>query len=546
MFPIIYESSEMAFNNNGLGRLNDCISCIVTEERNGVYECTFTYPIGGANFDLIQLGRIIGVRHDDTDDIQPFDIVSYSKPISGVAEFHAVHLSYRQRQIVALAKNINTLDDAFRALVETAQPDNNFTYESDLIDSTGYVAAFDMTPRSVRQLLGGVEGSILDTFSPCEYEWDKWRVILHRKRGQDRNLTIRYGVHLLDYKDDTDSQGTYNSCVPFWKGTDGASGETTVYGSRVDSYLPTVGGRNSCIPLDLSNKFETKPTVAQLEAMALSVMKSNESNIPSQTISVDFVRLQDLGFEEYDSLLQCKLCDTIKVVFPEYGMSGRFKIVKTVFDVLAGHFERMELGTLSTSLAEALGVSDGQSTSSGKGIQAADQIIEYGTSGSWVYQKWLSGKAECWARIQQKITSWVAWGRLYYGSPFTYYNYPTDLFLEAPVLTVTATMETGNNGDTLTGASNNGTAIRTPSLYAVRPESGLTGNVYFMVHAIGKWRSVSPSGGGDVTEVADYETLINKPKIEGVTLLGDRSFEDLTLSGMTNSEIEELLNNADS
>lgn len=540
MIPIIYEKDEVSFTSNGLGRLRDIIDCKVVEARNDVFECDFSYPVGGANFDLIQLGRIIGVRHDDSDDIQPFDIVSYSKPISGIAEFHAVHLSYRQRRIVAQAKNINTLDDAFRALVETAQPENNFTYESDLLGSNGYVAAFDMTPRSVRQLLGGVEGSILDTFSPCEYEWDKWRVILHRKRGQDRDLTIRYGVNLLEYNEDTDSQETYNSCVPFWKGSDSVSGETIVYGSRVDSSLHTVGGRNCCIPLDLSEKFETKPTVAQLEAMALSVMNSNEPNIPSQTITVDFVRLQDLGYEEYNSLLQCKLCDTIRVVFPEYSMSGRFKIVKTVFDVLAGRFEKMELGTLSTSLAEALGIG-GQSIGSGNGVQAADQIIEYGTSGSWFYQKWLSGKAECWARIQQTISSWTAWGSLYYGTPYTHYDYPTDLFMEAPALEVTTTMETGNNGDTIAGVSNNGTATRTPSLYAVRPTSGLTGNVYFMVHAIGKWRSVSPSGGGDVTEVADYELLINKPKVEGVTLIGNKTFEDLTLEGLSNSEIETLL-----
>ncbi len=39
MIPIIYESSETDFISNGLGRLRDCMSCEVTEERNGIYEC---------------------------------------------------------------------------------------------------------------------------------------------------------------------------------------------------------------------------------------------------------------------------------------------------------------------------------------------------------------------------------------------------------------------------------------------------------------------------------------------------------------------------
>ena len=41
MIPILYDTNETVFESNGLGRLRDCISCIVTEERNGIYECDF-------------------------------------------------------------------------------------------------------------------------------------------------------------------------------------------------------------------------------------------------------------------------------------------------------------------------------------------------------------------------------------------------------------------------------------------------------------------------------------------------------------------------
>ena len=39
----------------------------------------------------------------------------------------------------------------------------------------------------------------------------------------------------------------------------------------------------------------------------------------------------------------------------------------------------------------------------------------------------------------------------------------------------------------------------------------------------------------------DYEKLRNKPRIEGVELVGDLSFPQLNMSRLTNSEIEELL-----
>lgn len=39
----------------------------------------------------------------------------------------------------------------------------------------------------------------------------------------------------------------------------------------------------------------------------------------------------------------------------------------------------------------------------------------------------------------------------------------------------------------------------------------------------------------------DYEPLLNKPSIEGVTLIGDKSFEDLNLQAMSNTELEQIL-----
>lgn len=40
----------------------------------------------------------------------------------------------------------------------------------------------------------------------------------------------------------------------------------------------------------------------------------------------------------------------------------------------------------------------------------------------------------------------------------------------------------------------------------------------------------------------DYNKLTNKPKIEGVELVGDLTFPQLNLTRITNSELEELLN----
>lgn len=351
MIPILYNSNEVGFASNGLGRLRDCISCTVTEERNGIYECDFEYPVEGAHYDDISVGRIVGVTHDESNDVQPFDIVSYSKPIDGIVTFHAVHVSYRQSYLTVTGSNINSLADAF-TLLGNATPDNPFTYSTDK-SSTGYLGCMDGTPRTVRQTLGGIEGSILDAYGG-EYEWDKWTVNLWSNRGQMRDFTIRYGVNMLDYNEEYDSSGCYSSCIPYW--TDGT---TTIVGDKQTTTGITPSGREQCIPLDVSDKFEDQPSKAQVEAMGLSVMNGQNPTIPAQNITVSFVRLQDMGeFTNIKNLLECRLCDTIKVVFPDFNSSGNFKIVKTVWNVLTDKYDEMELGELSTTLSEALGISN--------------------------------------------------------------------------------------------------------------------------------------------------------------------------------------------
>ena len=474
MIPILYEKDETGFNSNGLGRLRDCISAVVTEERNGVYELDFEYPMSAEDFDQIQIGRIVGVTHDDTDDVQPFDIVSYSRPINGVVTFHCTHISYRQSYMTVTGSGINSLADAF-TLLGTAEPDNPFTYWTDK-DSTGYMASADGTPRSVRQMLGGVEGSILDAYGG-EYEWDKFLVKLHDSRGQLRNFSIRYGVNMLDYNEDYDSQGTYSSCIPYW-----TDGETKVVGDRQDSPTATITGRGECVPMDVSDKFEAQPTKAEVEAMGLSMLTSRNTALPTQNIHVEFVRLQDLGYEDLSSLMQCKLCDTIKVVFPDYNATGQFKIVKTVWNVLKDRYDSMELGDLSTTLSEALGISNGLNNSSGGGIQPADDyVVEHGTSGIWNYRKWESGKYEAWAFSSTTATHYVTFAG--------WYGYYVDLALPSFMLTkdnlfITCPLSSGTQFCMPSGYVISSSGLRA---YCVSAGSG-TQTIMFNLLMVGTWK----------------------------------------------------------
>lgn len=420
MIPILYEKDETAFISNGLGRLREMISCVVTEERNGLYECDFEIAMSSEDFPLIQIGRIIGVTHEESDDIQPFDIVSYERPIEGVVKFHAVHISYRQSYMTVTGSNINSLADAF-TLFGNAQPSNPFSYETDKT-SIGYMSSADGLPKTVRSMLGGIEGSVLDTYGG-EYEWDKFRVILHEARGQQRNFQIRYGVNMVDYEEECDIQGSYSSCVPYW--TDGTD---KVVGDKQDSGMSTITGRGETVPLDVSDKFDSdqgQPTKAQVEAMGLSVMNSKSPYLPVQNIHVEFVRLQDMSeYQGFSNLLQCKLCDTIQVVFPDYNSSGWFKIVKTTWNVLRDRYESMELGDLSMSLSEALGITNALEKASAY-VEPEDYIVDRGIDGIWTYIKYRSGDYHAWYVGSINLKAGTALGGGYYHQSSSALNPPS-------------------------------------------------------------------------------------------------------------------------
>lgn len=464
MIPILYDIGEIEFESNGLGRLRDCISCKVTEERNGIYECEFEYPVDGAHFDEIICGRSIAVEHDDTNDVQPFDIYSYEKPIDGVVTFHAKHISYRQANIVVSGTNVNNLASAF-ALLSSGVPSNPFTYSTDKTSSTGYMAAADGIPRTVRQMLGGVEGSILDTYGG-EYEWNRFNVILHSSRGERKDYTIRYGLNLVDYNEEVDYSGTYTAVVPYW----GGEGSEAVIGSLISSGQTAYDGTNATVPLDLTDKFENKPTVAQLEAMAQSMLASNDYALPNQTISVDFVRLEDSEeYESYSNLQHCKLCDSVRVVFPRYQMEGYFKIVKTVYDVLLERFESMELGNLSTSLSEALGISD---SLSGTPRQSSGEN----------YIRYDNGLQICWINASVNMAINNAYGSLYQGT-YTW-TFPV-AFASAPTVAVGAVKwGSGASWGTLGNASGTASVI----IRGIDAVSRASGSTHIEAIAVGWWK----------------------------------------------------------
>lgn len=347
MIPILYAATETAFTTNGKGRLTDIISATVTEERNGVYELEFVYPVNGKLYSELLNGGIVACWHDDTHTIQPFDLYKRTAPLDGKVTFNARHIRYRQANIILKPFTGSSCSDTLSKIVTNSANTNPFTYSTDKAVS----GAFTLDrPRSVQSLLMGEEGSILDVYGKGDYEFDRFNVILHANRGTDRGVTIRYAKNLSDLTDDYSEDGVFTAVAPYWAGNEGV-----VYPSEVIVTSPNAPAAVVPVALDLSGSFQNKPTEAQLRTEAVRQLNAAQPWLPTRNIKVDFAALwQTTEYASVAVLERLALCDTVSVIYDQLGVNVKQKVIKVVYDVLSERYSEMELGATSETLTQAV------------------------------------------------------------------------------------------------------------------------------------------------------------------------------------------------
>lgn len=364
---ILFDQNEEAFTSNGLGALPDATSCIVTEERNGEYEVEMEYPLTGRHFHDIQKRRILCVKPNPYDDFQPFRIYSITKPINGIVTVHAAHLSYdTSGSIVKLfPADAGSASAAMSYLKNFSVPSTPFTFFTN-VGKTGTMSV--PKPSSIRSLLGGSDGSILDTFGG-EYLFDKWNISLLESRGSNRGVTIRYGKNMTDLEQEENDTDFYTGVYPFWYSESEDGGLVTLSTNNGIVNAPGTYDFVKIMPLDLSSEnfskettdsegYTTtieKPTEAELLAAAQKYIADNKIGIPKVSLDVSFVMLaQSEEYKDFARLETVKLCDTVTVEFEKLGVKTTAKCIKTVYNVLTDKYDSIELGEPKSSLAETV------------------------------------------------------------------------------------------------------------------------------------------------------------------------------------------------
>lgn len=349
MIPILFPPTATDFSTRGLGPLSDCISCTVTEQRNGIYELEMQYPLTGLHYADIADRSIILAIPSPYRAAQPFRVYQITRNMSGTATIYAQHISYDLAGVPVEPFSQDSLTMALTWLSTHSAIDNPFSFSADFSSSADF--GFSV-PTACRSLLGGVDGSILDVYGG-EYEFDGYDVILHRQRGGDNGVTIRYGKNLTDLSQDSSTADLITGIYPYWQ--DSETGALMTCSPAVVS-APGTYDFQQVIPVDFTSDFEGQPTPEQLRDRAERYISDNSIGVPTVSTTVSFVQLEQMsGYEDLALLERCDLCDTVTVKYPALGVSAKAKIVTVVTDVLLERYNSMEIGSVRANVAQTIG-----------------------------------------------------------------------------------------------------------------------------------------------------------------------------------------------
>lgn len=239
MIPTLYDRFEYlehhdqpVWDDIRIGRLRDTLSCVETSSINAEWELVMEYPMLGLHASDIQLMRIIYTT-------QPFFIYQITKNAAAhTLTVYARHITYllsyitawpfsktecsaSQYILTAIAQN-----SPFRFNVTPEMEEAGGTKDINLLSSGG------VPTTNLRDWLLNPSYGVVGVYGG-EWTFDTFLCSLGVRKGSTKNITIRYGLDLIDAKQQEALDNVVTHIVPYARVSSAIS--NTV---RVTSYNP--------------------------------------------------------------------------------------------------------------------------------------------------------------------------------------------------------------------------------------------------------------------------------------------------------------------
>lgn len=244
-FTITAANNDSIFSGLGLGKITDCLSCTVTEERNGSFELKMVYPVTGIRYSQLALRMLIVAPPNPYDPPQAFRIYSISKEYGGKVTVKAQHISYDLSNI--MMKKGEKKDDSLNPKkiwdyvsgnltngFSLNSPNTNFQYNftsdltiDDAIDNSEGNKTNQWRLKGAKSVRNILMGNAEDGFTKLyqvgnnngeepEFRYNNFQISLVKNRGTNRGITIRYGKNMKGFSQEESLEKIYTHIYPFY------------------------------------------------------------------------------------------------------------------------------------------------------------------------------------------------------------------------------------------------------------------------------------------------------------------------------------------
>lgn len=331
----IYDSKATKFDNNGLVVLNDCKSCTIEEELNGILELKLEYPMDNrGKWEKLLEGNIIKA------DGQLFRIYRKIKTLASI-KVNARHIFYDL--LDNFLEDVRPTNLSGQSALDWILTHTQYTHSfSSMGDVGGFNTKYFVRKNPVEAIMG--TDGIINTWGG-ELVRDNFTIKLLQARGVDRGVLVAYGKNVQGIEETLDIDGLCTRLMPL--GKDALM--------LPEKYIDSPYINNFANPKVKVQEFSDIEDIAILRTSAAAYMLNNKIDIPQFNYKIDFLELSKTEeYKNYAVLERVYLGDTVTIKHSKLNINLKAKVIKITKNVLTNRIEKIELGSFKPNLATSI------------------------------------------------------------------------------------------------------------------------------------------------------------------------------------------------
>jgi phage minor structural protein len=353
--PVLYADFQTTVGHP----LDECISCVCTEEVNTSFELVVEYPATGELASQITAGKFIVCKPNPYDYPQYFHIYKVSKTTQFMITVYAEHISYAFNHFVCRPNTTyedeETSITALMYYLNSQSNDNPTPIQGYQMTFTSNVTSLSRWTVPNHTEAKNVMSNAVKLYGG-EWKFNNNGASLMVSRGQDRGVTLSNATNLISLSSDNDITGVYTHIFPFWKGIDENGNEVIVYSDpEFVSILSETRTRFKPYIYDCSQYFSVKPQSGELYERALDFGNLNYTILGNSISGFDAEIVQRGKTIEGAYLSDAdhiEIGDTIYINIPEINLSTSEKVTATKYDVLRDRLISVTIGKKQGELTD--------------------------------------------------------------------------------------------------------------------------------------------------------------------------------------------------